>query len=69
MKGVKKMPKREIKHIDGNKADSKEMANAKKQEFVDVKWEKTPSWTVMHSFGRENKTSDYFGEVKKDKDK
>jgi hypothetical protein len=68
MKGVKKMPKKEIKHINGTKADSKELADAKKQEPVDVKWEKTPSWTVMHSFGRENKSSDYFGKIEKDKE-
>ena len=58
------MSKREIKHINGTKTDSKEMANVKKQEFVDVKWESTPTWRVM-SFD-DNKKTDYFGEVDKD---
>ena len=58
------MPKREIKHISGNKADSKEMADTKKQELVDVKWESTPTWRVM-SFEKD-KQSDYFGEIDKD---
>ena len=58
------MPKREIKHINGNKTDSKEMANAKKQEFVNVEWESTPTWSIM-SFDN-NKKTDYFGKIDKD---
>ena len=57
------MPKREIKHINGDKKDSKEIANAKKQEFVDVKWESTPSWTVLSNFSTNNDIKDYFGKV------
>jgi len=64
MIGEKKMPKREIKHINGNKTDSKEMANAKKQEFVNVEWESTPTWSIM-SFDN-NKKTDYFGKIDKD---
>ena len=62
------MPKRKIKHINGNKADSKKMANAKKQELVDVKWESTPTWTVMSNFGPDNDTEDYFGKINSEGD-
>ena len=61
------MPKKEFKHVNGTKEDSKKMVDNFKKESVDVQWERTPSWTVMHSFGRENKSSDYFGEIEKDK--
>ena len=47
---------RTVKHTNGNKKDSKTMAKAKGQEMVDVKWEKTPTWTI-HSF-----TSDSTGD-------
>lgn len=46
MIGEKKMPKKEIQHLNSNKKDSKEMAEAKQQEFVNVEWVKTPSWTL-----------------------
>jgi hypothetical protein len=63
-KKVQPDPKtRTIKHINGTKADSKAMADAKKQEPVDVKWESTPSWTVMSNFSTNNDTKDYFGKV------
>ena len=42
------MPKKEIQHINSNKADSKQMANSKRQETVDVKWESTPTWSVFN---------------------
>jgi len=45
MIGEKKMPKKEIQHINNDKQDSKAMAKAKGQEMIDVKWEKTPTWT------------------------
>ena len=48
MIGEKKMSKRKIGYINGNKKNSKAMANAKQQEIVDVKWEATPTWTVFN---------------------
>jgi fibronectin type 3 domain-containing protein len=54
------MSKREIKHINGNQADSKKMAKAKQQEFVNVKWEATPTWKVFTS---NTESSDYFGKI------
>tara|TARA_R100000781_G_scaffold112697_2_gene80179 strand:+ start:1368 stop:1601 length:234 start_codon:yes stop_codon:yes gene_type:complete len=56
MIGEKKMPKKEIQHLSGDKADSKTMAKAKGQEMINVKWEKTPAWTI-HSFSS-NTTDD-----------
>ena len=52
------MPKREIGHINGNKKDSKSMAEAKGRESIDVKWESTPTWTVF-SMNPPNTKNDY----------
>ena len=41
------MSKKQIKHINGTKEDSKVMADAKQHEFVNVKWEATPTWNVI----------------------
>ena len=43
------MPKKEVQHINSDKKYSKAMAKAKGQEMINVKWEKTPSWTI-HSY-------------------
>ena len=40
---------RTIQHINGTTKDSKAMVNARSKEAIDVKWEKTPTWTI-HSF-------------------
>ena len=36
------------------------MAKAKQQEFVNVKWEATPTWKVFTS---NTESSDYFGKI------
>ena len=41
---------RTIQHINGTTEDSKKMVNSRGKEAVDVKWEKTPSWTA-YRFG------------------
>ena len=56
MIGEKKMSKQSIKHVNGSKEDSKSMANSKNKEMVNVKWEKTPTWTI-HSYSS-NTTDD-----------
>ena len=50
--GEKKMPKKDRKsktiyHNSKDISSDKAYANARKKETVDVKWETTPSWTVM----------------------
>tara|TARA_R100000781_G_scaffold114650_2_gene86014 strand:+ start:105 stop:341 length:237 start_codon:yes stop_codon:yes gene_type:complete len=56
MIGEKKMPKKEIQHLNSNKKDSKAMAKAKGQEMINVKWESTPTWHI-HSFSSETPDS------------
>ena len=53
------MSKRTIQHPNGTKKDSKHMAEAKKQELVDVKWESTPRWHEI-TFGPSNKTANEY---------
>ena len=68
MIGEKKMPKKEIQHLNSNKKDSKEMAEAKQQELVNVKWESTPTWTITTIERAEPAKNEYKLFTEKNKD-
>ena len=50
-----------VYHINKDLSSNKAYANARKKETVDVKWESTPSWTIMtYNPDSKDTSKDYF---------
>ena len=62
------MAKKTIQHINGTNTDSKNTAEAKQRELVDVKWEATPTWNMIEFHRNSPLKNEYkfFGENEKE---
>jgi hypothetical protein len=57
-KKIMQLKEKKITHINGTKKDSKAMATAKKQEFVNVEWQPKPKHVTI-SFETNTTAKDY----------